>query len=48
MRSSQLQGAQCNERAEDADDPEAHDDLALIPSALFKMMVQRRKPEDSM
>src|ERR1700750_3089233 len=39
--SPQLESAQCDEGAEDADDPEPHDDLGFLPAQLFKVVMQR-------
>ena len=46
--SAQLERAEREERAQDADDPEAHHDLRLAPSLHLEVMVQRRSQKDAM
>src|SRR5687767_12509506 len=43
--SSQLERREGEERAEDAEDPEADDDLGLLPSLHLEVVVQRRAQE---
>src|SRR5205085_9808254 len=47
-RSTKLESAQREKRAQDADDPEAHYHLRLLPPDHFEMMMQGRAPEDAM
>ena len=45
--STKLERAQRKERAQNSDDPEAHDDLRLLPPHLLEVMVQRRSAKDA-
>ena len=44
--SPQLQRGQADQAQQHRDDPEAHDDLRLLPAALLEVVVQRRHPEE--
>src|SRR6185312_16427312 len=45
--SAQLERAEREERAEQSDDPEAHDDLRLLPAQLLEVMMEGRASEDA-
>src|SRR5690606_11816462 len=44
--SPNLQRAECDQAAQDPEDPEAHDDLALGPPELLEVVMQRRHLEE--
>src|SRR3989442_13699890 len=44
--SSQLQGAERQQRQRERDDPEAHDDLRLRPTLQLVVVMERRHTED--